>query len=682
MRQNPFFSKYTTIHEVPPFDQIKLEDYEEAFMEGIRRDDEHIDKIINNPEPPTFDNTIIEEDDENEYYALLDKVSAVFFNLLSAETNDEMDALAQKIQPALTKHANDVSLNKRLFERIKAVHDNHRPLTPEEECLLQKSYDGFVRSGALLDEEGKAKLRALTEEGSMLSLQFSQNLLKEKKAFSLHITDENDLKGLPDTQKEAARHEAKERNLDGWVFTLDFPSYGPFMQYAENRDLREKMFMAYNTLCTHENETNNIDICKRLINIRRETAQLLGYHTYADYVLVKRMASNVANVYKLLDDLIDAYKPTAVAEKEELKQMAKRMNGEDFKLMPWDGAFYSHKLQLEKYNVDAEMVRPYFELSKVIEGVFGLATRLYGITFRENKDIPVYHPDVKAYEVFDKDGSYLAVLYADFYPRKGKQGGAWMTSYQDQWINQKGENIRPHVSLVMNFTKPTADKPALLTLGEVETFLHEFGHSLHGMFANTRFSSLSGTNVWWDFVELPSQFMENFSLEREFLSTFAYHYKTGEPMPDDLIQRLIDGRNFAVASACLRQVSFGLLDMAYYTKEKPFEDDLIKFEKKAWEKAIIGTQLENTCMTVQFSHIMAGGYSAGYYSYKWAEVLDADAFAVFKREGVFNRETAQRFRDCILSKGGTEHPMTLYKRFRGGEPTIDALLERNGIKKA
>lgn len=682
MRQNPFFSKYTTIHEVPPFDQIKLEDYEEAFMEGIRRDDEHIDKIINNPEPPTFDNTIIEEDDENEYYALLDKVSAVFFNLLSAETNDEMDALAQKIQPALTKHANDVSLNKRLFERIKAVHDNHRPLTPEEECLLQKSYDGFVRSGALLDEEGKAKLRALTEEGSMLSLQFSQNLLKEKKAFSLHITDENDLKGLPDTQKEAARHEAKERNLDGWVFTLDFPSYGPFMQYAENRDLREKMFMAYNTLCTHENETNNIDICKRLINIRRETAQLLGYDTYADYVLVKRMASNVANVYKLLDDLIDAYKPTAVAEKEELKQMAKRMNGEDFKLMPWDVAFYSHKLQLEKYNVDAEMVRPYFELSKVIKGVFGLATRLYSITFQENKDIPVYHPDVKAYEVFDKDGSYLAVLYADFYPRKGKQGGAWMTSYQDQWINQKGENIRPHVSLVMNFTKPTADKPALLTLGEVETFLHEFGHSLHGMFANTRFSSLSGTNVWWDFVELPSQFMENFSLEREFLSTFAYHYQTGEPMPDDLIQRLIDGRNFAVASACLRQVSFGLLDMAYYTKEKPFEDDLIKFEKKAWEKAIIGTQLENTCMTVQFSHIMAGGYSAGYYSYKWAEVLDADAFAVFKREGVFNRETAQRFRDCILSKGGTEHPMTLYKRFRGGEPTIDALLERNGIKKA
>lgn len=681
MRTNPFFQKYTTPHEVPPFDQIKFEDYEEAFMEGIRRADEHIDKIVNNPEPPTFDNTLLSDDDDDEYYALLDKVSSVFFNLLSAETNDEMDALAQKIQPALTKHANDVRLNKKLFERIKAVYENHRELTPEEDRLLQKSYDGFVRNGALLDEEGKNKLRALSEEGSLLSLKFSQNLLKEKKDFILHVTDEKDLKGLPETQLEAAKVQAKERNLEGWVFTLDFPSYGPFMQYAENRELRKKMFMAYNTICTHDNEQNNIEICKRLINIRRETAQLLGYETYADYVLENRMASNINNVYRLLNDLIDAYKPTAIAEKEELKQMAKRMNGDDFEMKHWDGSFYSHKLQLEKYNVDAEMVRPYFELKNVIKGVFGLATRLYGITFQENKDIPVYHPDVKAYEVFDKDGSFLAVLYADFHPRKGKQGGAWMTSYKEQWITNKGVNERPHVSLVMNFTKPTEEKPALLTLGEVETFLHEFGHSLHGMFANTRFSSLSGTNVWWDFVELPSQFMENFSLEREFLSTFAFHYKTGEPMPDDLIQRLIDSRNFAVASACLRQVSFGLLDMAYYTKKEAFDEDLIKFEKKAWEKAIVGKQLEDTCMTVQFSHIMAGGYSAGYYSYKWAEVLDADAFAVFKREGVFNTETAQRFRDCILSKGDTEHPMTLYKRFRGGEPTIDALLERNGIVK-
>ena len=687
---NPFFEKYTTPHQTPPFNLIKMEHYEEAFMEGIRRDDEHIDKLINNPEPPTFDNTIIDTEDDNGYYDLLDNVSTVFFNLLSAETNDEMDALAQKLQPILTKHANDVRLNKQLFERIKAVYDLYnnpvegapapRELTAEEQRLLEKSYDGFVRSGALLDEAGKEKLRAISEEASMLGLQFSQNLLKEKKAFKLHITDEADLAGLPDTQIQAAALAAKENNLEGWVFTLDFPSYSPFMQYSEKRELRKKMFMAYNTICTHDNEQNNIEICKRLINLRRELAQLLGYDTYADYVLKHRMAANIQNVYNLLDQLVEAYKPTALKEKEELRNMARQTMGEDFVLEPWDAPYYSHKLQLQKYNVDSEMVRPYLELNNVIKGVFGLATRLYGITFKENKDIPVYHPDVKAYEVFDKDGSYLAVLFADFHPRKGKQGGAWMTEYQGQWINQKGENVRPHVSVVMNLTKPTDEKPALLTLGEVETFLHEFGHSLHGMFANTRFSSLSGTNVWWDFVELPSQFMENYSLEREFLNTFAFHYKTGEPMPDELIQRLIDARNFGVASACLRQVSFGLLDMAYYTKKDAFDEDLIKFEKKAWEKAIIGKQLENTCMTVQFSHIMAGGYAAGYYSYKWAEVLDADAFAVFKREGIFNQNTAQRFRDCILSKGGTEHPMTLYKRFRGGEPTIDALLERNGIK--
>ena len=687
---NPFFEKYTTPHQTPPFNLIKMEHYEEAFMEGIRRDDEHIEKLINNPEPPTFDNTIIDTEDDNGYYDLLDNVSTVFFNLLSAETNDEMDALAQKLQPILTKHANDVRLNKRLFERIKAVYDLYnnpvegapapRELTAEEQRLLEKSYDGFVRSGALLDEAGKEKLRAISEEASMLGLQFSQNLLKEKKAFKLHITDEADLAGLPDTQIQAAALAAKENNLEGWVFTLDFPSYSPFMQYSEKRELRKKMFMAYNTICTHDNEQNNIEICKRLINLRRELAQLLGYETYADYVLKHRMAANIQNVYNLLDQLVEAYKPTALKEKEELRNKARQAMGDDFELEPWDGAFYSHKLQLEKYNVDSEMVRPYLELKNVIKGVFGLATRLYGITFKENKDIPVYHPDVKAYEVFDKDGSYLAVLFADFHPRKGKQGGAWMTEYQGQWINLKGENVRPHVSVVMNLTKPTDEKPALLTLGEVETFLHEFGHSLHGMFANTRFSSLSGTNVWWDFVELPSQFMESYSLEREFLNTFAFHYQTGEPMPDELIQRLIDARNFGVASACMRQVSFGLLDMAYYTKSEAFDEDLIKFEKKAWEKAIIGKQLPDTCMTVQFSHIMAGGYASGYYSYKWAEVLDADAFAVFKREGIFNQETAQRFRDCILSKGGTEHPMTLYKRFRGGEPTIDALLERNGIK--
>ena len=683
-KANPFFAPYDTLHDTVPFDRITISDYEEAFMEGIRRDDEEIDKIINDPEEPTFENTIARVDVSKVvgYYSLLDRVSTVFYCMLSAESNDEMDALAQKMSPILTKHSNDVTLNKKLFERIKYVYEHHRELNPEEQMLLENSYDGFVRSGALLDEDGKERLRALTEEASLLSLQFSQNLLKETKAFELHITDESQLDGLPDTARDAAAHTAKEKGKEGWVFTLDFPSFAPFMTYSTQRELRKKMYMAKNTLCTHDNSENNIDICKRLVNLRREMAQLLGFETFADYVLKRRMATNTANVYKLLDDLIEAYKPKAIEEFAEIEAMARKMEGDGFELQPWDFSFYSHKLQMERYNLDSEMLRPYFRLDRVIDGIFGLANRLYGITFKENKDIQVYAPDVKAYEVFDKDGSYLAVFYADFFPRKGKQGGAWMTEYQGQWIDYKGRNVRPHVSVVMNLSKPTDTKPSLLTLGEVETFLHEFGHSLHGMFANTRFESLSGTNVWWDFVELPSQFMENYAVEKEFLRTFAFHYQTGEPIPDELIDRIIKSRNFNVAYACLRQVSFGLLDMAYYTLRKPFEGDLIKFEKQAWKDAIIMPQLPDTCMTVQFSHIMAGGYAAGYYSYKWAEVLDADAFSVFKHNGIFDQATAQRFRDCILSKGGTENPMTLYKRFRGQEPTIDALLVRDGIRKA
>lgn len=688
IRKNPFFEPYNTLHDTVPFDNIRVEDFEEAFLEGIRRDNEQIEKTINNPEKPTFDNTIINSEENKEgYYDLLSRVSTVFFNLMSAETNDEIDALANKIQPILTKHANDVRLNEKLFERIKYVHRHHRRLTPEEKMLLDNCYDGFVRSGALLDEKGKEKLRTLTEEASMLSLQFSQNLLKENKAYSLHITDESKLEGLPDTAKEAAAMTAKEQDKEGWIFTLDFPSYSPFMTYSKERDLRKEMYMAKNTICTHDNSENNIEICKRLINLRREIAQLLGFKTYADYVLKNRMAGNARNVYRLLNQLIDAYKPTANKEVGDIERMAlsdlkkTQLPEEENRMQPWDFGYYSHKLQLKKYNLDSEMLRPYFELSKVIDGVFGLATRLYGITFKENSNIQVYYPDVKAYEVFDKDGSYLAVLYADFHPRKGKQSGAWMTEYQGQWISRKGENVRPHVSLVMNFSKPTEEKPALLTLGEVETFLHEFGHSLHGIFANSRFESLSGTNVWWDFVELPSQFMENYATEKEFLRTFAFHYETGEPIPDELIDRIMKSRNFMAAYGCMRQVSFGLLDMAYYTQKHAFEENVIDFEKKAWEKAMVTKQIPETCMTVQFSHIMAGGYAAGYYSYKWAEVLDADAFSIFKKNGIFNPETAQSFRENILSKGGTEHPMTLYKRFRGGEPTIDALLKRNGIKK-
>ena len=684
---NPFLQPYNTPHDTAPFDKITLDDYEEAMMEGIRRDNEQIEKMVNDPDEPTFENTIIREDEvkgRKHYYDLLSRTESVFFNMLSAETNDEMDALAQKMSPILTMHANDMSLNPKVFERIKYVYEHHRELSPEEERLLNNVYAGLVRSGALLSEDDKNRLRALTEEASMLSLQFSQNLLKENKAFLLHITDEEQLSGLPETARQAAAETAREHNLEGWAITLDSPSYGPFMMYSTQRDLRQQLYMARNTLCIKANDTNNLEICKRLINLRRELAQLLGYDTYADYVMKYRMATNVSNVYSLLDKLITAYKPTAIKEMEEIRQTAIHSddwNKESDKLEPWDVSYYAHKLKMQKYDLDPEMLRPYLELNNVIKGVFGLATKLYGITFKPNTDIPVYHPDVKPYEVFDHDGTFLAVLYVDFHPRKGKRDGAWMTEFQGQWIDNEGVNHRPHVSLVMNLSKPTDDKPALLRLGEVETFLHEFGHSLHGIFANTRFESLSGTNVWWDFVELPSQFMENFAIEKDFLRTFAFHYETGEPMPDELIDKIVDSRNFNAATACLRQVSFGLLDMAYYTQKDEFKADIIPFEKEAWKDAMISQQRSDTCMTTQFSHIMSGGYAAGYYSYKWAEVLDADAFSVFKHEGIFNRATAQRFRDCILSKGGTDHPMTLYKNFRGSAPTIDALLKRNGIKK-
>lgn len=680
--ENPFLLPYGTPHNTPPFGRFTLQDVEEAMLEGMRREDEEVEQMLADPAEPTFDNTLVRDHDDHskDYYNLLGRVSGVFFNLLSAEGNEEMEALAQKMSPLLTKHANDISLNPRVFERLQKVKAHHRPLTPEEETLLRESYEAFVRSGALLDEVGKDRFRQLTEEASRLSLQFSQNLRKATKAFKLHLTDEADLSGLPETVREAAATAAREEGKEGWIITLDAPSYGPFMMYADRRDLRQQVFMAHGTLCT-EGEECNLDICKRLVNLRRELAQLLGYETYADYVMEYRMASSAQNVYRLLDDLIEAYKPTAVQERAEVVALAKELEGDDFDFQPWDTAYYSFKLQMRRYNLDPEMLRPYFEVKNVIKGVFGLATRLYGITFRENKEIPVYHPDVRPYEVYDRDGSYLAVLFVDFYPRKGKRGGAWMTEYQGQWIEKDGTNVRPHVSLVMNLSKPTDDRPALLRLGEVETFLHEFGHALHGMFANTRFESLSGTNVWWDFVELPSQFMENYATERDFLRTFAFHYETGEPIPDDLIDRIRQSRHYNVASACLRQVSFGLLDMAYYTQKDPFEADIIPFEKAAWQKAIIGQQLPQTCMTTQFSHIMAGGYAAGYYSYKWAEVLETDAFGAFQEHGIFDQATAQRFRDCVLSKGGTEHPMTLYKRFRGHEPTIDAMLRRDGIKK-
>ena len=610
---------------------------------------------------------------------MLNRITTVFGNLLSAETNDEMQAIAERIMPKLTEHSNNISLNEELFARIKAVYDGKEKegLSQEDKMLLQNTYDGFIRNGANLSGEQKERFRQISSELSVLTLQFSQNNLKETNNYELSLTAEQ-LEGLPESALEAYAQTAKEKGKDNYIVTLQAPSFIPFMKYGKNRKLREQLYMAYNTQCTHDNEYNNMDIVKRLVNLRLERAQLLGYDTVADYVLTRRMAENSNNVYHLLNQLLEAYSPTAQKEVKEVETLAKKMEGEDFQLMPWDWAYYSRILKESKFNLNEEELRPYFELGKVTEGIFGLATRLYGITFQENKEIPVYHPDVKAYEVFDKDKTFLAVLYTDFHPRAGKRSGAWMTNYKEQWKDENG-NSRPHVSVTMNFTKPSADKPALLTFSEVNTFLHEFGHALHGIFANTTYQSLSGTNVFWDFVELPSQFMENFATEEEFLNTFAQHYQTGEQIPSEFIQRIVDASNFNIAYACLRQLSFGLLDMAWYTRTQPFDGDIRLYEKQAWAKAQIMPELKDTCMTVQFSHIMAGGYSAGYYSYKWAEVLDADAFSLFKEKGIFNQDVANSFRVNVLSQGGTEHPMILYKRFRGHEPTIQALLKRNGI---
>lgn len=679
--RNPFFETYSTPHSTFPFNRIRTEHYEPAIREGISRQNAEIDAIIHNQAAPTFANTILAYEKSGE---LLHRVSTVFGNLLSAETNDDLQELAKVIMPLMSEHENNISLNEELFARIKAVYEqkDKESLSPEQAKLLEDMYNGFVRNGANLQGEDKDKYRELCRELSLLTLQFSENNLKETNDYRLVLTEKSQLAGLPESAIDAAAETAREKEVEGWVFTLQAPSYSPFMTYADSRELRRELYMAYNTKCTHDNASNNLEIVKKIVNIHMEIAHLLGYNNFAEYNLKERMAQNSDAVYKLLNQLLDAYTPAALKEYAEVEELARREQGNDFTVMPWDWSYYSHKLKDKKFNIDDEMLRPYFELGKVKEGVFGLATRLYGITFKKNPDIPVYHKDVDAYEVFDKDGKYLAVLYTDFHPRAGKRSGAWMTSYKDQWMDEKtGENSRPHISVVMNFTKPTQDKPALLTFGEVETFLHEFGHSLHGMFANSTYESLSGTNVYWDFVELPSQFMENFAIEKEFLHTFARHYQTGELIPDDLVQRIVDSSNFNVAYACLRQVSFSLLDMAWYTRNTPFEGDVKTYEKKAWEKTQILPVVEETCMSTQFSHIFAGGYSAGYYSYKWAEVLDADAFSLFKQKGIFNPEVAESFRENILSKGGTEHPMALYKRFRGQEPTINALLIRNGIKK-
>jgi peptidyl-dipeptidase Dcp len=678
---NPLLGTFKTIHETVPFKEIKTTDFEPAIVEDIRLHDEEIKAITDNPEAPTFENTILALEKSGEP---LERTSAIFGNLLSLESNDEIQALASKIIPLLSEHSNNIGLNEKLFQRVKAIYRNRKTLSLdlEESKLLEDSYIDFTRSGVNLTGKDKATYRKLTNKLSQLELVFEQNCLKNKNAFQLVITDKQQLSGLPDSVIEASEETAKEKNMKGNVFTLQAPSYIGFMKYADDRALRQQMYMAYNTQGINENGTSNILIIKQIVNTRLAIAKLLGYKDYASFVLKRRMAQNKTNVYDMLHNLLTAYLPTAEKEVNELESFAKEIEGKDFTMMPWDWSYYSNKLKEKKYNLDAEQLRPYFELEKVRNGIFNLANKLYGITFKRNNEIQTYQKDVEVYEVFDADKSFLAVLYLDFFPREGKQAGGWTSSLKEQWIDKtSGVNHRPHILISTNFTKPTSTKPALLTFDELTTLLHEFGHSLHAMLSNCRFKSLSGTNVYWDFVELPSQFMENYAIEKEFLHTFACHYKTGEPIPDEYIQRIVDANNFNVAYACLRQVSFGLIDMSWYTRQKPFRGDVLKYERQAQKDLNLLPKVEGTCMSTQFSHIFNGGYAAGYYSYKWAEVLEADAFSLFKEKGIFNKTVAQSFRNNILSKGGTEEPMTLYKRFRGHKPTIKALLIRDGLKK-
>lgn len=655
------------------------------IIQGMDEEMSQVEAIVNNAEAPTFANTIVALSNTGEN---LERATAVMYNLLSAETNDELEELANELAPKLSEHSNNIMLNTKLFERVKAVYDAEtNQLEGEDKMLLDKTYEGFERSGATLSADDKLRFREITSQLSEKTLKFSQNVLKETNNFILHITNENDLAGIPEIHRNAARHEAETRNKEGWVFTLHAPSFMPFMMYADNRALREEMYRTYNSRCTHNNEYNNFEIVRSIVNLRREVAQILGYEDYADYALRRRMAQNASNVYKLLNDLITHYLPRAKEDVAEVEKKAQQLEGSNFKLQPWDFSYYSQKLKHELYDYDPDMLRPYFELSQVQKGVLGLATRLYGITFKRNEKLPVYQKDVIAYDVYDKEGAYLAILLVDFFPRESKKGGAWMTNYRDESCAEPTNvkvlptnSTRPVVSVTTNFTKPTANTPALLTLGEVETFLHEFGHALHGIFAMTHYASLSGTSVYWDFVELPSQFMENYATEPEFLGTFAHHYQTGEPLPQAYIDRIRKSRNFQSAYACMRQVSFGLLDMAYYTLRTPLTADIKTFEDEAWKRVQLLPQVADACMSVEFGHIMSGGYAAGYYSYKWAEVLDADAFSLFKEKGIFNESVAQSFRQNILSKGGTENPMDLYTRFRGQAPTINALLKRDGIQ--
>jgi len=673
---NPLLDEFNTPHQTAPFNEIKNEHFIPAFQENIKQGETEIEAIVNIQSAPTFENTVAALDRSGK---LLNRTAGIFFNLMSSETNDELQKIAQEVSPVLTKFQNDISLNPVLFGKVKNVYNQKENLSlnAEQQTLLENTYSNFIRQGANLSDEQKNRFREISTELSKLSLTFNENVLKETNSYQIHITDKGKLTGMPEGALEAASSKAKSENKEGWIFDLNMPSYLPFMKYADNRELRKEMFLAYGSKSFKGNEFDNQENVKRIAALRLEMVQLLGYQNYAGYALERRMATTSAGVYKLLDDLYEASFNKANREKAEVQDYARR-NGFEGEIMPWDWTYYSEKLKVEKFDLNDEMLKPYFELSKVVDGVFGLATDLFGITFKPNKNIPVYNEEVIPYEVFDADGKFLSVLYTDFHPRTGKQGGAWMNDFKGQW-KENGVDSRPHITIVMNFTRPTESKPALLTFDEVETLMHEFGHALHGMLANSTYSGLSGTNVYRDFVELPSQILENWAVEKEFLDRFAVHYQTGDKIPAELVQKIVDAQNYLAGYLSIRQLSFGYLDMAWHTQENPFDGKVKEFEENAWAKTRIFPVIDEVCMSTQFGHLFAGGYAAGYYSYKWAEVLDADAFSVFKEKGLFNKEVAKSFRENILEKGGTEHPMILYKRFRGQEPTVDALLERSGL---
>ena len=672
---NPLLEKFETPFESAPFSKIKNEDYKPAFIQAIEEAKAEIDAITANPEAPTFANTIEAMELSGEK---LGRISSIFFNLNSAETNDEIQKIAQEVSPLLSEFGNDVRLNQDLFERIKVVYNQKDSLnlTDEQAYLLEKKYKGFSRNGANLNEEDKNKLREIDKQLSMLSLQFGQNVLAETNAYELIITDENDLKGLPQYAIDQAKADAEQKNHEGWLITLQAPSYIPFMQYAENRELREKLFRANGVKAYQNNEFNNEENVKNIVKLRHERAKILGYKTHADYVLEERMAKTPTTVLDFLNDLLTKAKPFAEKEIEELTAFAKEADGIET-LQRWDHAYYAEKLKQKKFSLSDEELKPYFQLENVIQGAFDVATKLYGITFKEIHNIDKYNDEVTTYEVLDKNGAFLSLLYADFFPRAGKRPGAWMTSYREA-SNVNGNTKRPHVSIVCNFTKPTKDTPSLLTFQEVTTLFHEFGHALHGMLPNTTYESLSGTNVYWDFVELPSQFYENFCYEPEALKLFAKHYQTGEIIPQELIEKVKASSSFMEGYQTVRQLSFGLLDMAYHANDLAEINDLQQFEKETFKQTELYPEIDKNMMSTSFSHIFQGGYSSGYYSYKWAEVLDADAFAFFQETGIFNPETAQKFYK-LLSSGGTVEPMKLYEEFRGHKPTADALLKRAGL---